>query len=446
MEHKFIKNRDIVLFSFQPWDTEIGSNFKDIALELSKFNRILYVNRALDRISLLRNRNSPQVKARLASIKDGIDELVEILPSLWVLNPRTILESINWIPLPTVHDWLNRINNKRLAKQINKAINRLEFSDVILINDNDFIRGRYLKELVNCNDYIFYKRDYLLGVGYFQRHGPRLEAGTLRNVDMVATNSAYLEKLAARHNPYSFDIGQGCDLTYYQNISDFEPEDIKDIKKPIIGYTGFVSTWRIDIDIIIYISRKLPNCSIILIGPVDELLEIEDLEHLKNIHFLGYKPAAELPVYMQYFDVCMNPQVLNEITRGNYPRKIDEYLAMGKPVVATQTEAMKLFEQYTLLCRNKAEFVEKISTILTNPQQYICETEIARRKAFALSHSWTNSVGRLGDAYYKTKTNNINLTDQPIQLISTDRNWLQVISVSFLIAYLLFIFIKFLFF
>src|ERR1700712_3142682 len=115
MEHKFIKNRDIVLFSFQPWDTEIGCNFKDIAKELSKFNRVLYVNRALDRITLIKNRNNPQVKCRLASIRHGIDELVEVAPQLWVQNPRTILESINWIPFPGIHDRLNKMNNLRLA-------------------------------------------------------------------------------------------------------------------------------------------------------------------------------------------------------------------------------------------------------------------------------------------------------------------------------------------
>jgi hypothetical protein len=35
---------------------------------------------------------------------------------------------------------------------------------------------------------------------------------------------------------------------------------------------------------------------------------------------------------------------LNETTKGNYPRKIDEYLAMGKPVVATKTIAMDILK------------------------------------------------------------------------------------------------------
>lgn len=45
---------------------------------------------------------------------------------------------------------------------------------------------------------------------------------------------------------------------------------------------------------------------------------------------------------MSHFDVCMNPQLVNEITIGNYPRKVDEYLALGKPVIATKTLTMDL--------------------------------------------------------------------------------------------------------
>ena len=49
----------------------------------------------------------------------------------------------------------------------------------------------------------------------------------------------------------------------------------------------------------------------------------------------------------------LNPQLLNEVTIGNYPRKIDEYLAMGKPTVATKTEGMSVFADYTYLAEDK---------------------------------------------------------------------------------------------
>ena len=45
---------DIVITGIQSWDIEIGSNCKNIALEFSKENRVLYVNPQLGRSSILK--------------------------------------------------------------------------------------------------------------------------------------------------------------------------------------------------------------------------------------------------------------------------------------------------------------------------------------------------------------------------------------------------------
>ena len=277
------------------------------------------------------------------------NEISMIQPRLWLLNPRTILESINWIRIPFVHDFINRLNNKRLAKQINLAAKKLGFSEAILLNDNDFIRGRYLQHLVDASFTIFYQRDDMLDIGYFRRHGPRLQQGAIKEYDMVATNSAYLANAARSLNPNSFDIGQGCDLSYFRTSNCTVPDELKSIPAPIIGYTGYVSAWRIDLELLQYLAENLPQCSFVLIGPIDVMFNMDALKKYANLYFLKSKPVHELPGYVNYFDICINPQVLNKATIGNYPRKIDEYLAMGKAVVATETETMGLFASHYLL-------------------------------------------------------------------------------------------------
>lgn len=403
MKHRFISNMDIVMFSFQSWDTEIGSNFKDMAIELAKNNRVLFVNRALDRSSLYKHKNEAVTKTRLASIKKGINEIEQVAPNIWIQNPRVIVESINGIPFAGLHDWLNKINGKRLAKQINKAIAQLNFSNVLLINDNDFIRGFYLKEMISCSEYIFYIRDYMLGVDFFKRHGPRLEKGMMEKADMVVANSTYLADYARKNNPHSFYIGQGCDFTPFLAVDDSIPDDLATIGHPIIGYTGFISAWRIDIDIIKHIAEQCPLYNIVLVGPVDWMFKKEALSHLKNVHFLGGKPPAVLVNYIKHFDVCINPQIMNEITTGNYPRKADEYLAMGKPLVATATDGMKMFDSYCFLCRTKEEYAEKINYVIDNRGLADNDAIKQQRKEFALSHTWEDSIGMLGDAYYSVK-------------------------------------------
>ncbi|MDE3248686.1 MAG: glycosyltransferase [Bacteroidota bacterium] len=400
MKHQFIKGRDIVMFSFQSWDSDIGSNFKDMALELARNNRILFINRALDRKSLWSRRKDPVTQSRLDSIKTGKGELELVAPNIWVHNPRILMESINSIPFAGLHDWLNKWNGKRLAAEINKAIVRTGFRDTLLINDNDFIRGFYLKDYIPCTEYIFYIRDYMIAVDFFKKHGPRLERGLMVRADLVVANSEYLAGYARKVNPQSFYIGQGCDFSPFVRENYPVPDDLQTIPHPIIGYTGFVSAWRIDTAILEHIATSLPACQLVLVGPVDWMFKKEALERLPNVHFLGGKPPAALAGYINQFDICINPQIVNDITRGNYPRKADEYLAMGKPLVATRTEGMKMFEACCFLCDNKEEYVEKIQCILDDTQNQNNDTIKEARREFALSHTWEESIGMLGDAYH----------------------------------------------
>jgi teichuronic acid biosynthesis glycosyltransferase TuaH len=89
--------------------------------------------------------------------------------------------------------------------------------------------------------------------------------------------------------------------------------------------------------------------------------------------------------------VAINPQLVNETTIGNYPRKIDEYLAMGKPVVATKTPFMDYFKSFTYLSSDKKEFVRCIELAL---QENSPDKEEAR-KIFAQEHTWEKNVKKM---------------------------------------------------
>ncbi|RYG04319.1 MAG: glycosyltransferase, partial [Chitinophagaceae bacterium] len=147
--------------------------------------------------------------------------------------------------------------------------------------------------------------------------------------------------------------------------------------------------------LILQLAEENPDWNLVLVGPVDEVFKNSRLNQLKNVWFLGTKKGSELPAYIYHFDVCINPQVLNEMTIGNYPRKVDEYLAMGKPVVATRTRAMEMFKDFVYLCENAAEYQEAIRKSLAEN----APEEQEKRKQFALTHTWENSVKKLYNAY-----------------------------------------------
>lgn len=392
MENKSggIINRDIIVVGLQPWDTSIGSNCKDVALEFSKQNRVLYVNYPLDRITLFRNRNDPKVQKRMNVIRGKEKGLVTIKENMWNLFPDKMAESINWIPFRFIFDILNKVNNRRLAGAIKKAVKELDFRNVILFDDNDIIRTFYLKELLAPAISIYYYRDFILGVDYWKRHGTRLEPLLLAKVDLCLTNSPHFENYCRKYNPHSFFVGQGCDLTMFTDKELLPvPTDLASPPHPVIGYVGALESLRLGLDIIKQVALSHPEWSVVLTGPEDQVFTESDLHSITNIHFTGAKKPEELPAYINAFDVCLNPQVINEVTLGNYPRKVDEYLAMGKPVVATATNLMQnVFAKHTYLGTTPGDYVTLIEKALTEDSAALRE----ERKKYAKTHSWENHV------------------------------------------------------
>jgi glycosyltransferase involved in cell wall biosynthesis len=388
-----LKNRDIVIVGQQPWDVEIGSNCKNIALEFSKYNRVLYVNSPLDRFSLLTKRKDPKIQKRINIIKSKELGLIEVDTNIWNLFPNQLIESINWISNQSIFEWLNKWNNKRFAESIKEAIDYLGFNNFILFNDNDIFRCFYLNELLQPSLSIYYCRDYMLAVDYWKRHGTKLEPLLIAKSDLCVANSTYLADYCRQYNINSHYVGQGCDLTLFADFKLLQrPGDIVSIKRPIIGYVGALIGLRLDINILIHIANAKPDWSIVLVGPEDDVFSNSSLHALKNVFFLGSKPNELLPNYIYSFDVCINPQLINQVTIGNYPRKIDEYLAMGKPVVATKTDFMQsVFNNFTYLGSNGDEYVKLIELALNEDTS----DKMEARKQFSQTHSWENSVNAI---------------------------------------------------
>jgi len=380
---------------------EIGGNCKNIAIEFHRFNRVLYVNPPLDRLSRLTKRKDPKIKKRIRIRKGKDPDLVQIDDQLWTLYPKVLVESINWISLPWLYDMFNKRNNRSLANAIQSAVNRLGFSKFILFNDSSMFLGYYLKEMLNPEIYLYYTRDNLIAVDYWKRQGVRLEAKLMNKVDLVIANSTYLASQARKFNRNSYYVGQGCDVSLFDSkLVTFKPADIGKIPKPIIGYIGALFSLRLDIKVIEYIAENRPSWSIVLVGPEDDNFKKSKLHQLTNVYFLGTKPVPELPSYLNQFDVAINPQILNPVTIGNYPRKIDEYLAMGKPTVATKTEAMAVFAEHTYLAENKEEYVLLIEKALQD------DNGIAHynREQFAREHTWENNIREIYKAITSSKT------------------------------------------
>jgi glycosyltransferase involved in cell wall biosynthesis len=133
--------------------------------------------------------------------------------------------------------------------------------------------------------------------------------------------------------------------------------------KPIIGYYGALAEW-FDYDLVKWTAQACPHYEFVLIGPnYDKSLNKNRLTRAKNVHWLGEKKYEELPAYVRQFDVATIPFVINEITLSTSPVKLFEYMAAGKPIVATDLPECRKYRS-VLLARDKAEFAAQLAAAI----------------------------------------------------------------------------------
>jgi len=386
-----------LFIGIQSWDIEIGSNAKNLAQEISKRYPVLFINLPLERKSLWTGENTKQRQHRIEVRKKHKEAFQKISPKITVYTPPIILESINWLPQGFLFKLAKNYNTRRFAKTINKALKELSIKDFILLNDSLMHLGTELKQLLNPKAYVYYIRDYLISQPYFRKHGKKYEPIMCQEADLVVTNSIYLQNYASHNNKHAYMVGQGCDVSQFSNkINSPSPKDIVHLDSPKIGYVGFLTKMRLDLPMLERICFRTPQWQWIFVGPEDEAFQHSSLHSLTNVTFTGSKNPDQLPEYVNAFDVCINPQVVNDMTIGNYPRKIDEYLAMGKPVVATKTTAMEYFNSYVYLAFGDNNYIAAIQKAL----QQDSPKNQKERIAYAQTHTWENNVMHIYQSIY----------------------------------------------
>lgn len=387
-----ITGMDFIFTGLQPWDIAIGSNAKDIALEISKHNRVLYVNTPLDKKTYHSKNSNPEHMQRKAVIEGKKTALRQINSNLWVLDYPFTIWPINFLPDDKIFDFANKLNNKKMYQFVSKSLELLQFKNPILFIDNDMYRSFYAKDYLKPSLSIYYKRDNMVSA-FWKKHSYRIEPLIAEKSNLVFTNSEYLANGIRPYNKNSYNIGQGLDLSSYNTRHLYEiPQDIRDIPHPIIGYTGMLTSKRLNIELLYNLAKQSENYSFVLVGAEDKLFQTHALHTLKNVFFLGMKNSSLIPQYISAFDICINPQLVNPITIGNYPRKVDEYLALGKPVIATKTETMSIFAGYTWNCENIEEYKTAIEQALLSSND---ESIKQKRIKFAQTHSWESNVQRI---------------------------------------------------
>jgi glycosyltransferase involved in cell wall biosynthesis len=177
----------------------------------------------------------------------------------------------------------------------------------------------------------------------------RIHSYWVSNADIVTGTADALVSQLRIHRPDAVLLPNGVRLEDWQGAGDRDvPADLAEArnKKVVVGYYGAIADW-FDFDMWLAAARARPDWAFVWIGyPYGAPMEAEICEatRVANVHYLGKKPYAALPTYLRHFDVATVPFVLNAITHATSPVKLFEYMAAGKPVVATKMREILKYE------------------------------------------------------------------------------------------------------
>ncbi|MFN2598390.1 MAG: glycosyltransferase, partial [Pyrinomonadaceae bacterium] len=134
-------------------------------------------------------------------------------------------------------------------------------------------------------------------------------------------------------------------------------------------------------------ARARPAWSWVFVGAPEAPLK--DLAALPNVYLLGQRPHGDLARYIEAFDVCIVPYRRSAYTETVVPTKINEYLAMGKPVVSTKLPPVCDFnDKYQVLITTEdrqESFLRAIEQALSLGEDAAL---VERRRAVAREGDW----------------------------------------------------------
>jgi glycosyltransferase involved in cell wall biosynthesis len=207
--------------------------------------------------------------------------------------------------------------------------------------------------------------------------------------EMVFVGSDPLKEKKAPLNPKTFVVNHAADIRHFSKAADpltVVPADLAQIPHPRIGFVGMVDPVRFDSELLRRVAEN-PQYHLVIVGGILGGAE-RSLPAQPNVHLLGMKPLNELPGYLRGMDVCLMPYKLNDATRSIYPLKLHEYMATGKPVVATAIPAVEGFRDLIYVADNENQFVEQVDVALKEKDPEI----VLLRRACASEHSWEAHV------------------------------------------------------
>jgi glycosyltransferase involved in cell wall biosynthesis len=239
-----------------------------------------------------------------------------------------------------------------------------------------------------------------------------LERLTFQVADVsIATNESYRKIAIARGGmdpDRVFVVRSGPSL---ERLRVLPPDaSLKKGRKHLVGYVGVMGRQE-GIDLLLAAARSIvhdhgrTDVHFGLVGGGTSLDEMKALARELAIEdyvtFPGRVPDAELLAMLNTADVCVNPDIANEMNDKSTMNKIMEYMALGKPIVQFDlTEGRFSAQEASLYARRNdpADMAVKILELVDDPERRAAMGAYGRKRV-ENELEWRYEIPKLRSAY-----------------------------------------------
>ncbi|MFC0442669.1 glycosyltransferase [Aeromonas media] len=218
------------------------------------------------------------------------------------------------------------------------------------------------------------------------------EQKLLHDSDLVITTSGRLSDYIAEVRENCV-IRNGAEVAFFSSKTD---QKLYSTERRVVGYYGAISEW-FDMDLVIASAQAYPEWDFLLVGSTFGC-DISEAEKISNIHFAGEVPYKDLLGYLNSFDICTIPFKLVELTLCTNPVKVYEYLAAGKPVVATAMPEVVLIDNMVHIGKNKEHYLEQLAIAMAEVGD---DSLACHRSEWANQHDWKSRADQLTEEISK---------------------------------------------
>lgn len=377
-----ITDENILCISAIDWDFIWQGNQEIMSTLAAQGSTVLFIdNTGVRRPSW---QDIPRLRQRIKNWRAGVKGVRKERENLFVYSP---------LILPFPYSRLARALNRLLVLRVIKRWMRsFEFYNPIVWTflptglAIDIIRG------VDPKLVIYYCIDNFEASSTGARRVRKTEGQLLQKADLVFVTSQRLKDRCLRLNPRVHLFPFAVNIEAIQGAANGNPgppPDLVGVPRPIVGYVGGIHKW-LDQELVHRIATVHPDYSFVFVGPLQT--EVDTLKSLTNLHFLGPKNHSDLGHYIQAFDAALIPYRLTEYTEHVYPTKLNEYLALGKPVISTDLPEVRAFGDrnpgVVEVAQTPDDFARCVETALRSNSA----EQARRREEVALRHTWASHL------------------------------------------------------